>query len=544
MKKIPRFTTKIGGGSMKVATIVGHLGGACKGQFEEQDHWTQTPPESSEIRATIHARVDEVFSYLAHSRDKRPLDQIERHLRGLVFALARLFLAYFLCHRHENSEKAIQPWMRRGYRREEKPKPRVLNTFFGPVRFWRWHLRPARGTGIFPLDRALGLTADAFSLLVLQTAARLSTLVTFEQVTGFFVYFLSWSPSKTSVERSVLGFGRHTSEWFDAAPAPDDDGEILVIQIDSKGTPTATDEELEKRRGKRNGRQSAPSPRHRGRDKRKRRGPKKRRKKGDKSKNAKCATIVVMYTLKKSCDENGKPILLGPINKRVYASYAPKIHAFAIARREAKKRGFTERSGERIHILTDGDNDLERNVKDFFPKARHTIDIVHVLEYFWEAGRFQFKEGSEELASWVKKQEKLLYRGKAAVAILNLNKLEVRARDRKRFEEVRGYLSKRMSLMNYGELRKQDLDVSTGAVEGAVRHVIGKRFDSSGMRWIRERAEALLQLRCIEINGDWESFVAFASRRAIEASGEADVEGHARILTKTPAPLPTFGAAA
>ena len=258
---------------MKVATIVGHLGGACKGQFEEQDHWTQTPPESSEIRATIHARVDEVFSYLAHSRDKRPLDQIERHLRGLVFALARLFLAYFLCHRHENSEKAIQPWMRRGYRREEKPKPRVLNTFFGPVRFWRWQLRPARGTGIFPLDRALGLTADAFSLLVLQTAARLSTLVTFEQVTGFFVYFLSWSPSKTSVERSVLGFGRHTSEWFDAAPAPDDDGEILVIQIDSKGTPTATDEELEKRRGKRNGRQSAPSPRHRGRDKRKRRGP-------------------------------------------------------------------------------------------------------------------------------------------------------------------------------------------------------------------------------------------------------------------------------
>jgi len=318
-----------------------------------------------------------------------------------------------------------------------------------------------------------------------------------------------------------------------------------VIQIDSKGTPTATEEELEKRRGKRNGRQSAPSPRHRGRDKRERRGPKKRRKKGDKSKNAKCAPIVVMYTLKRSRDDSGKSILLGPINKRVYASYAPKIHAFAIARREAKKRGFTEKAGERIQILTDGDNDLERNVKDFFPGARHTIEIVHVLEYFWEAGRFQFKEGSAELASWVKKQEKLLYRGKAAVAVLNLNKLEVRAKDRKRFEEVRRYLSQRTSLMSYGELRKQDLDVSTGAVEGAVRHVIGKRFDSSGMRWIRERAEALLQLRCIEINGDWEAFVAFASRRAIEASGNANnVEDHARILTKKPASLPTFGVAA
>ena len=132
--------------------------------------------------------------------------------------------------------------------------------------------------------------------------------MTFEQVTGFFVYFLSWSPSKTSVGRSVLGFDRHASEWFEAAPAPDDDGEILVIQIDSKGTPSATEEELEKRRGKRNGCQSAPIPCHRGRDERKRRGPKKRRKKGDKSKNAKCATIVVMYTMRKSRDENGKSI--------------------------------------------------------------------------------------------------------------------------------------------------------------------------------------------------------------------------------------------
>jgi len=27
------------------------------------------------------------------------------------------------------------------------------------------------------------------------------------------------------------------------------------------------------------------------------------------------------------------------------------------------------------------------------------------------------------------------------------------------------------------------------------------------MRWIKERAEALLQLRCIDANDDWEAFV-------------------------------------
>jgi len=36
-----------------------------------------------------------------------------------------------------------------------------------------------------------------------------------------------------------------------------------------------------------------------------------------------------------------------------------------------------------------------------------------------------------------------------------------------------------------------------------VNYVIAKRFDSGGMRWIKERAEALLQLRCIEVNNDW-----------------------------------------
>jgi hypothetical protein len=44
------------------------------------------------------------------------------------------------------------------------------------------------------------------------------------------------------------------------------------------------------------------------------------------------ATLVVMYTLKM---KDG--LLLGPINKRVYGSFAPKRHAFAWAAREATK---------------------------------------------------------------------------------------------------------------------------------------------------------------------------------------------------------------
>ena len=63
--------------------------------------------------------------------------------------------------------------------------------------------------------------------------------------------------------------------------------------------------------------------------------------------------------------------------------------------------------------------------------------------------------------------------------------------------------------MDYKTLSEQDLEISSGAVEGAVNYVVAKRFDSSGMRWIKERAEALLQLRCVEVNGDWDAFISY-----------------------------------
>ena len=105
------------------------------------------------------------------------------------------------------------------------------------------------------------------------------------QVTALMRLFSGWSPSKTSVEKMVLGLGKHTGEWFREAPPPADDGEVLVVQVDSKATPTATEAELQKRRGKRRPNPFPDSPRHRGREARRRRGPKPRRKKGDKSKN-------------------------------------------------------------------------------------------------------------------------------------------------------------------------------------------------------------------------------------------------------------------
>jgi len=521
----------------KLTSIVGFVGGECKGETPEQAAWRDAPVPSSEMKSRIRAEIEGIFDFVDRKDDTRSFDEVQRGLRPLLFALARLFLSFFLTRRHEYSSEIVEAWLNKGYRKRS-PERKFIGTMFGRVCYWRTYVRRPGGRGLHPLDSALGLTADGFSLLVMETIARLSTLVSYEQVTALLLYFYGWSPSKTTVEKAVLGLGRYTQEYFCQAPPPEGDGEVLVIQVDSKATPTATEEELQKRRQKRGEKKPALSPRHRGREKRSRRN-KKRRKSGDKSKNGKATTVLTMYTLKKGRDENGKRVLLGPLNKWVYGSYAAKRHAFEVARREADKRGFKQGTRKTIQVVTDGDEDLERCTKEFFPNAIHTLDIVHVLEYIWEAGRFVFEEGSEELAAWVKKQERLLYRGKEVLVMQHVGDLakQVGPAAAKRIDGIQTYLFKRLRLMSYDKLRKKDLEVASGAVEGAVRHVVAKRFDSGSMRWIRERAEALLQLRCIEINGGWTEFMAFVAEKLRQESRAK--HSTARLLTTQHGALPS-----
>jgi hypothetical protein len=448
----------------------------------------------------------------------------------------------FLCLREEqwqlyHADKSIDG-------KRQGPKDRLLGTVFGKVRYWRTYIYRSRiRGGYYPLDAELGLPWDGFSMLLRSYATRIATKMSYGQTVLVLSTFLQWSPSQKTIEEMALGLGKHTGQWFETAPAPENDGDVLIIQIDSKATPTATDEELKKRRGKRVKSSHPNSPRHRGKDARERRGSKKRKKKGDKSKNGKMATIVVIYTLKRS--ENG--LLLGPVNKKVYASYAPKRHAVAIARREADKRGFPEGSGKLIQLVTDGDNDLDNYIEEFFPNDIHTIDVFHVTEYLWEAGRCLHKEGSDELLDWVEEQKEALYDDRESeiveelerrIALMPKRGFGVKKR-RERLEKVNNYLTKRLKKMNYKTLRGQDLEISSGAVEGAVNYVIAKRFDSGGMRWIKQRAEALLQLRCIEVNNDWDHFISYVNEKMISQSQRT--QENYFLKSKEAADLPTYG---
>lgn len=481
--------------------------------------------DSVTARATVCARAAALVEFASQqTAAKATFIAFERGLIPLVFALARAVLVLFLVASEERERAALTVRLvldGRTFRRAPA-QSRSLLTWFGVVRYQRTYLREVvkagkDARGFHPVDAALGLLADRLSPNVLAIAVRLATRMAFAEAREELGWFVPVPPSTEVIESALLGYGRHTQEWFAQVQPPVDDGEVLIIQVDSKGVPTATDEELRRRRGKRDKRKKAPSPRHRGRQSRQRRTKKPRRKKGDKAKNAKMGTMVVMYTLRQEGE-----LLLGPINKRYYASFAPKRHAFEFARREATRRGFPPGTTRTVQIVTDGDNDLACYATEYFPDVTPTVDVAHVVEKLWDAGSSLHREGTPAHHAWVEKQKIRLYSGKARAIVAGLDAHLARIPltgpgnkfRRKKLSDVRTYIAKRVHCMKYDELRRSDLEIGSGQVEGAIKALMYRRMDQGGMRWIKERAEALLQLRCIDANGDWQAFVDRVHERA------------------------------
>lgn len=516
---------------------------------EEIKEEKQKQPTDEKLERELLRQTRDLIEFARNPRpgdDEVSFKAFELSLRTHIFAMARTAILLFLTCAERRVHAQTQTWVQHGERtfQRTRQRSREITTWFGRVRYWRTYMlerqveKGQQGRGYFPLDIVLGLTSDRFSLNVFSVVVRLSIKLSFAEAKSTSELFLPTVPSTKVIEKATLGFGKFTNEWFELSEAPEGDGDVLVILVDSKGVAQVTEEEMIRRKRPWKDRPRAASPRHRGRNKRGRHGSKKRRKKGDKTKNAKMATLVVMYTLRSVGME-----LQGPINKWVYASFAPKKHAFAIAFREAQKRGFAPDGKKVIQVVTDGDEDLARYTKLFFPKAKHTLDVIHVVEKLWEAGGLLYTEGSEELSSWVEIQKDHLYGGEVELVIKELRnqrnalcRSKKNKKKRKRLKEIINYLAKRISQMNYAELIDEDFEIGSGAVEGAVKYIIGKRCDQGGMRWCAERCEAIIQLRCIEANGHWEQFFEHVHQRVYFQ--QKDSETHFVVQSNSPGELP------
>lgn len=226
----------------------------------------------------------------------------------------------------------------------------------------------------------------------------------------------------------------------------------------------------------------------------------------------------VICTLK--LDANGNP---RPLNKRMYATFTSYRALFRWLRAEADRRGYGTNKFKKVQFVADGADTLWALQQEFFPDAEVCLDWIHAVEKLWKCAKAVNRASGAKrapLEDWIQEQRKRLRNGQLDEVVATLqaalddtavtgpgNKTR-----RKVLQDTIKHFVKNRVRMNYQKLRQHGLVISSGLVEGT-RHLVGMRLDGPGMRWGKARAEAVLQLRCVLLDGLWADFEAHLARR-------------------------------
>jgi len=359
---------------------------------------------------------------------------------------------------------------------------------------------------MIPLDARLGLPESDFSYV----------LQGWDQS---FCVQNSFDASRHNIQR-ILGLGQTLGsleqmnrsmaddvESFHAAqpvPPPEQEASILVLTADGKGVPMRRDPK-----------QDVPAPSG-------------RLKKGQKAGKKREACVGGVYTvepfvrtaddvvdevLRKKSKEN-RPV---PQNKQLRAALTQEIEGQEVKGKERIFSWFAEQVQTRnkdgtkpIVCVMDGARSLWAMLARYVVGVICILDIYHALEYLWLAAYCFFPEGSDEAKVFVTERLMRILEGKIGYVMGGLKQMETKGNlnkaKRTQLARVLTYFENNRRFMKYDEYLAKGYPIGSGVVEGACRHLVKDRMEGTGMRWRVAGAQAMLDLRAVFLNDDWESF--------------------------------------
>ncbi len=186
-------------------------------------------------------------------------------------------------------------------------------------------------------------------------------------------------------------------------------------------------------------------------------------------------------------------------------------------------RAFTEadsRDPEHSHdwvALVDGANHqidrIKAEAKSRGAEVTIVVDCVHVLGYIWDAAWSFFDKGDPAAEKWVREKMLEVLRGKASLVAASIRRkatyLALEQTKRKNADVCAEYLLAKAPYLNYPKALSQGWPVGTGIIEAACRYLVQDRLEVTGARWGLNGAEAVLKLRALRKNGDWERYWRF-----------------------------------
>ena len=178
---------------------------------------------------------------------------------------------------------------------------------------------------------------------------------------------------------------------------------------------------------------------------------------------------------------------------------------------EASRRGWS-RALLKV-VMGDGAEWIWNIAELHFPGAIQIVDLYHARQHLWEVARKLYPNDQVKQKAWMKMHQKLLDRGKIEKLVDALR--AIKSDNAEIEEKVRteaDYFERNRERMRYPKFRRQHLFVGSGVIEAGCKTVIAARLKRSGMFWTVRGANAIVALRCCQLNSEFENY--WEARRA------------------------------
>ncbi len=468
-------------------------------------------PEQAALKAM------ERFEYLLGlvrqaSQDGQRIDTVERDLMRHLLALGYDLLTAFIAHHGDGDQgPEVEADEGRIVRRLPERHDRRYVSIFGVLTVSRvvYGTREGQKIECVPLDQRLGLPEGDFSYVLEDWSQRFCLKESFAEVGRSLEVLLGLNLGRRTLEqmnREVAGYAPGFRESIEP-PSPEPEGALLVVTADGKGVPM--------RKPKADG----PRRHH-------------RRGKGEKANKKQMACVGAVYSIEpftRTADD-----ILDEVLREACAKDRPRPqhkHVWAEMIREidgqppvTAKDGLFCRLFDELTLrnlgqdrpvicLLDGERSLWDAQRAYFPEAVGVLDLFHVLERVWGVAHCFHKEGSDEAEQFVEERLRDLLEGRADPVIegfrRRMTEQRLRGNKRKVVRSAIDYLENNREHMRYDEYLAAGYPIGSGVAEGACRHLVKDRMEQTGMRWTLAGAQAMLHIRALYLNDQWEEFLEY-----------------------------------
>jgi len=467
-------------------------------------------PEQAALKA--HDQFHALGEFVQQAaQDGLRIDTVERELFRQLLGLGHALLSAFVAAQGDGDlGPDVETPGGHPVRRLPERHDRRYVSIFGELTLARVAYGTREGQRIerVPLDERLGLPEGDFSYVLEDWSQRLSLKGSFAEAGHSLEMLLGLRLGTRALEgmnRAVAGYAPAFRASLEVPP-PEEEGPLLVVTADGKGVPM------------RRPPQEGPRPHH-------------RRTKGEKAHKKQMACVGAVYSIEpfvRKAEDIIDEVLREeqaerrpePPHKHVWAEMTREVGGIEVPAKEGLfchlHAELTARNlghDRPVVCLLDGERALWDAQEVYFPEAVGILDLFHVLERLWAVAHCFHAEGSDEAKQFVEYRLRDLLQGRVGYVVSGLKKRlragKLSSQRRKVVRSAVKYLTNNRGHMRYDEYLAAGYPIGSGVAEGACRHLVKDRMEQTGMRWTVEGAQAMLHVRALYLNGQWEEYLAF-----------------------------------